>query len=146
MKRYVQIEEKEMRDFLSSQGFSEVKLNRTKELVMGKIIAPNTCLRCYTTIQSGVAREKGKDAIRFAVVRKKEDGNIIFIGGTTKVLRTNNWKSNMLNRIENAGELIGPKCPQCGNHTVERGGKHGSFFGCVNYPSCKGYINKGVKS
>lgn len=29
------------------------------------------------------------------------------------------------------------RCPKCGGHLVLRSGKHGSFYGCSNYPNCK---------
>ncbi|EJF5840120.1 DNA topoisomerase III [Salmonella enterica] len=32
----------------------------------------------------------------------------------------------------------GPPCPECGGRTVQRQGKNGVFFGCVNYPACRG--------
>ncbi len=28
-------------------------------------------------------------------------------------------------------------CPNCGGQLVERKGKYGSFFGCLNYPNCR---------
>ena len=30
------------------------------------------------------------------------------------------------------------KCPKCGKDTVKRIGKYGEFYGCSNYPNCKG--------
>ncbi|EJI9744007.1 DNA topoisomerase III [Salmonella enterica] len=37
----------------------------------------------------------------------------------------------------------GPPCPECGGRTVQRQGKNGVFFGCVNYPSCRGISGNG---
>ncbi|EDE6687480.1 DNA topoisomerase III, partial [Salmonella enterica subsp. enterica serovar Apeyeme] len=37
----------------------------------------------------------------------------------------------------------GPPCPECGGRTVQRQGKNGVFFGCVNYPSCRGISGSG---
>lgn len=31
-----------------------------------------------------------------------------------------------------------PKCPKCGAQMKLRTGKFGKFYGCTNYPSCKG--------
>lgn len=28
-------------------------------------------------------------------------------------------------------------CPKCGGSLVERSGKYGKFYGCINYPNCK---------
>lgn len=32
-------------------------------------------------------------------------------------------------------------CPQCGKGTVRRQGRFGPFYGCPDYPSCKGLVN-----
>ncbi|EAA7554395.1 DNA topoisomerase III [Salmonella enterica] len=37
----------------------------------------------------------------------------------------------------------GPPCPECGGRTVQRQGKNGVFFGCVNYPLCRGISGNG---
>lgn len=34
------------------------------------------------------------------------------------------------------------KCPLCGDKTALKEGKFGSFYGCVNFPKCKGSRNK----
>jgi len=33
------------------------------------------------------------------------------------------------------------KCPKCGKETVLRNGKFGEFYGCINFPKCKGSRN-----
>ncbi|HAF4435142.1 TPA: DNA topoisomerase III, partial [Salmonella enterica] len=41
-----------------------------------------------------------------------------------------------------------PPCPVCGGNTSQRNGKSGLFWGCLNYPECKGVVsqsNKGTK-
>jgi ssDNA-binding Zn-finger/Zn-ribbon topoisomerase 1 len=30
------------------------------------------------------------------------------------------------------------KCPECGGKMIPRNGKYGKFWGCNNYPDCKG--------
>lgn len=37
----------------------------------------------------------------------------------------------------------GPPCPVCGGRTAQRQGKNGVFFGCVNYPACRGIAGNG---
>ncbi|EIV4656505.1 DNA topoisomerase III, partial [Salmonella enterica] len=37
----------------------------------------------------------------------------------------------------------GPPCPVCGGRTAQRQGKNGVFFGCVNYPACRGIAGSG---
>lgn len=36
-----------------------------------------------------------------------------------------------------------PPCPVCGGKTSQRKGKNGSFWGCLNYPDCKGIVGDG---
>lgn len=36
-----------------------------------------------------------------------------------------------------------PPCPVCGGKTSHRKGKNGSFWGCLNYPDCKGIAGDG---
>ncbi|HEX2027961.1 MAG TPA: type I DNA topoisomerase [Nitriliruptorales bacterium] len=33
------------------------------------------------------------------------------------------------------------RCPECGKPMVRRTGRFGAFYGCVDYPSCKGIVN-----
>ncbi len=35
----------------------------------------------------------------------------------------------------------GPPCPLCGSPTRHRAGRYGPFYGCTNYPDCKGTID-----
>lgn len=35
------------------------------------------------------------------------------------------------------------KCPECAGPVVKRKGKYGEFFGCKNYPECKGIVKEG---
>lgn len=30
------------------------------------------------------------------------------------------------------------ECPECGSGTTKKIGQYGQFYGCVNYPTCKG--------
>jgi DNA topoisomerase-1 len=34
-------------------------------------------------------------------------------------------------------ELVGRKCPECGNDLVYREGRYGRFIGCTNFPKCR---------
>jgi DNA topoisomerase-1 len=33
------------------------------------------------------------------------------------------------------------RCPQCAQATIRRQGRYGPFYGCVDYPNCKGIVN-----
>lgn len=37
----------------------------------------------------------------------------------------------------------GPPCPKCSAATKQRLGKFGAFWGCTNYPECRGLVNAG---
>ncbi len=39
---------------------------------------------------------------------------------------------------EPRGDIIAPSCPRCGGLMKLRRGSRGEFWGCVNYPSCRG--------
>lgn len=44
--------------------------------------------------------------------------------------------------IPNSLKPIGPgKCPICENNTKLVDGKFGKFYGCINFPKCKGSRN-----
>lgn len=47
-------------------------------------------------------------------------------------------KEKNKNNIRQGNNYNGPLCPICGNRMVLRTGKYGMFYGCVNYPKCKG--------
>ncbi|MDO5562970.1 MAG: type I DNA topoisomerase [Synergistaceae bacterium] len=44
-----------------------------------------------------------------------------------------------------APELIGEKCPECGNELIIKNGRFGEFIACSGYPSCK-YTRKIVRT
>lgn len=39
--------------------------------------------------------------------------------------------------LKKPAELIGEKCPECGNELVKRVGRYGEFIACSNFPKCK---------
>lgn len=123
-------------------GFYLIDLPNTFELVYAKRVNVDLSLRVYSTIQKGgdMARSKGKDSIKVALFWKKTpESQPIIIGTQRKVLRVLGWRANLLERINMWRELIGPACEKCGAPTVERKARGNTFFGCGNYPACKGY-------
>lgn len=143
-KTYVEISRVEMMDYLGRQGFEPVHVEGTKELVMGKRVdvlhhddRPMT-LRVYTSIDGYSGRECGKDAIRVCLVAKDDRGKIVGVGRSKRVNRVAGWEDRLTERIESWEILMGPKCSSCGAETKERKGKFGKFWGCINYPTCKG--------
>lgn len=71
MAEYTDISREEMVDFLAPQGFVELSLPNTKEMVMGKLVAKDVCMRVYTSIVDDTNRDNGKDAIRVGIFFKR---------------------------------------------------------------------------
>lgn len=56
-----------------------------------------------------------------------------------KILECDNCPFRWIPGIRKAG---GPgPCPKCGAPTILRIGKYGEFYGCSNFPKCKGNRN-----
>lgn len=100
--------------------------------------SPNVVLRCFTTIDKGTrkARGKGADAIRLVVWNKQKRRPM---GGRKKTLRIKTWRKNLGDKID---DLMAHQkdytqmCDECGSWMVIRDGKYGEFYGCSNYPEC----------
>lgn len=105
MATYTDIRKDEMVDHLTAQGFKEIQLPGTSEMVMGKILKKNVCLRVYTTIARGSqSRDVGKDAIRCTVFYRRVDGEVRMWFGAKRVHRVKNWKTNLDARIQSTIE------------------------------------------
>lgn len=141
MSRFQPISESEMDLFLKDQGFVHLQLEGTLEKVYAKLVAPNTSLRVYSSIEQGTSRECGSDAIRVVLATRNAE-KIRVCGSSRRVNRTKNWRDNLSNRINGWFEMMGPTCPKCGAATVERKGAYGDFWGCTNYPECKGTVRQ----
>ncbi len=137
---YTLIQEEEMRSFLEQQGFfTEIKLDRTVEIVYSRVVAKNVCLRIFTSVAYGEGRECGTDAIRVALVYRRRDGEIVGIGKDTRVNRIETWQTNLQKRLDNWKELY-IICPICAMPMRKRRNKQAktTFWGCLAYPECKG--------
>lgn len=144
MAQAVVIARSEMHEFLVSNGFVEVKVPGTKELVYSRVVAAGLCLRVYTTIEGDQSRPNGEDAIRTVLVIKIGD-EVKIVGVDRRVHRVVGWRANLTQRLENWREQLGPVCPKCGLLTVLRRSGRGPFWGCSNYPVCKSvtpYVGK----
>lgn len=118
MSTYLAITKQDMTAFLESLGFTLIHLPNTKEMVYGKVIKKDICLRIYTSIsqRSDVARRNGGDAIRCLVVRryvKATDGKNYTVRPIMKeakrVFRVTGWKKNLQARIEELTKEFGEK-------------------------------------
>lgn len=98
---FKEIRTEDMHNFLTAIGFQRVSAvtATARELVYGKIIKKNICLRVYTSLVGEHVRAVGADAIRVAVVKRQPDGSIIGIGKAKRVHRVENWRANLLSRI-----------------------------------------------
>jgi hypothetical protein len=98
---YKEIKTDDMHNFLTAIGFERISAvtGTARELVYGKIIKKNVCLRVYTSLVGEHVRAVGADAIRIAVVRRQPDGSITGIGKAKRVHRVENWRANLLTRI-----------------------------------------------
>jgi hypothetical protein len=142
MATFYNISEDEMREFLEAQGFSQMKLPRTKELVFGKRMDQDNIalsLRVYTGIDpNGSSREAGTDAIRVVLFMRSRDGSIFKLGGSKRVHRVLFWKKNLQKRLDSwLDSMPKHKCSKCGSPMLPRKGQFGKFLGCSRYPQCK---------
>lgn len=48
--------------------------------------------------------------------------------------------SRRLLAFATAGDWTTPTCPRCGGRMTARSGKHGTFWGCLGYPACRGLL------
>ena len=140
MATYTDISEVEMREFLTSQGFVQIAVPGTVELVFAKRV-PHTdfalSLRVYSTIAHGGGRAVGEDAIRCQLFYRDATGKITRVGTSKRVHRVSGWRENLLDRINNWMDYAPIKCPDCGKPMVPRKSKFGMFYGCIGYPLCK---------
>lgn len=179
MSRFCQFTQKEFETFLKvgpdgkpleKGGFyrsNHFPVHNTAELVYAKKIHPELSLRIYSTLEGGVARPKGTDAIRILVVwrpseeeqrRWEREGLAIvdprapnkpiwpkIVGRDTFVLRVQGWRENLAKRLAACDEMIPPP-HTCGCPTVWRtphGNAKSPFWGCVwgrNCPAEKGTV------
>jgi len=125
----------------SKLRFYRISIEGTRELVYAKKVGEDMSLRIYSTVENGLSRPKGTDAIRVVLFWKEEADSVPkLIGMERKVLRVEGWRNNLLERIKTWHEMLGPDCRQCKSPTVYRKGrgKNSYFFGCVKYPECRG--------
>lgn len=145
-RQYAEITEEEFDEFLD--GFASYRKHRpsnSKELVYDiPLPEDNLVVRIWSTIEGGVSRESGTDAIRTVVWDTEVDAPV---GGDKKTLRIaptdsnpKGWKANLKPKIEGLvrnWRRYNRKCPNCGGRMTIRDGEYGNFWGCTNYPECR---------
>lgn len=145
--KFVQITKAEMEAVLDPMGFRLMTLPKTKELVWGKREDRNgiqLSVRVFSSINpDGLGRDVGRDAIRVEIATRLPDGTIKRVGGSKRVNRVKGWQQRVRDRVKSWEGLLGPGCPRCGCPTVKRKPKtfRPPFWGCVNFPQCKGVVD-----
>jgi hypothetical protein len=126
----------------NGMGFYRIKVDGTWEYVYSKLVDTelNISLRIMSTVsqQTGMARDKGEDAIRVLLFwRPDANSKPIPIGMGKSVKRTQNWRQNLDERLAMWDDMLGPHC-KCGAPTVRklRRSDNQPFFGCVKWPNC----------
>lgn len=150
MATYVQPTLAEFQAVLVDRGFKPLTLPGTLELVFGKRVDKDNrplSLRVYTSLNpNGLGRACGEDAIRVEVYFKTTEGKVKRVGGSRRVNRVPGWADRLVERVDRWEEALGPDCPACGCPTVERTGSWGTFFGCCQYPACRGTVKAPAKA
>ena len=152
MTRYVQITQSDMDAFMEAIGLEELPVNErgsfgrrpVKERVYeSSVVGPmGGRIRVYSSVVGPEARDKGKDAIRiqYWIGDRK-------VYGAKRVNRTENWRANVLERINDVYEMAEsgvlsrvPKDSR-GDYMVARRsrGRRGAgyFWGSANYPEIR---------
>ena len=154
MTRYVQITQSDMDAFMEAVGLEELSVEErgsvgrrpVKERVYeSSVIGPmGGRIRVYSSVVGPEARDKGKDAIRvqYWINDRK-------VYGAKRVNRTENWRANVLERINDVYEMAEsgalsrvPKDSR-GDYMVarrsrgRRKGNAGYFWGSANYPEIR---------
>lgn len=140
---YVQIEIDEMHEFLINKGFIQLPKVSGEEIVYSRFIGKKkaACLNVFTSIVVDKAREVGEDAIRLVIkVASKDRKKMSCSSFKQRTNRTTNWKTNLGERIDSIVEsyVDGPDCLICKDNMVQRKGQTGPFWGCIQFPVCKG--------
>ena len=65
----------------------------------------------------------------------EKDLDLIAQGKLKEIDFLKSFYDNMEQSIGDTGDV---KCPNCGSSMLLRSGKYGKFYGCSNYPNCKG--------
>lgn len=113
---YVQPTQREMEEALQAPVYFKPVPNRVYggEIVYDWPVRNGVVIRVCSSIVPGYGgRDVGKDAIRILVVHQAADH---VFWQATRVHRTKNWSSNMLERVQAAWDFIKkmPACELCG--------------------------------
>ena len=141
MQSYSRFSESEFESFLGEFcTFEKVPTGSGSEVVYAiNLPAEDLEVRVFSTLQGGVARTCGSDAIRCVLWQTEHDEPV---GGMKKTLRIKTWRSNLRPKIEdlvvNWRDHFNGYCPECEVGVLKRRtGSFGDFLGCSRYPVCE---------
>lgn len=169
MGRFVEISAAQLLDCLREVGLKVTAAGgHCEESVQGRevvftlhhhAVGSNAVVRVYTTLTHGASRlrECDSDAMR-VVVGVERLGKFKPLGKSRKILRTapaglpeserpHACLDRLVEAIRDQYKAVRqvPECPQCGSPMALRQPKKGQdfrpFFGCVDFPRCKGSRN-----
>jgi len=146
---YVEISKQWFEHTLSNLGkigykWEEIKDPNVKESIY-MVHINDIHLKVFSSIEDGVSRDSGKDAIRVVGWDITSDRPIS--SSEMRVNRTENWSENLKKRINDVVSKVvdvmnAPKCKICGGVMAEMNGKFGKFNGCLNYKAHGDVKNK----
>ena len=94
-------------------------------------------LRIYSSVdlKSNRSRALGTDAIRCVAIYEKQE----IFRGTRHTKRMTKWKEHLHTKmVEMLAQIYEvPSCPKCRRLMIQRKSKHGLFWGCSGFPTCK---------
>lgn len=147
--KYINITAIDFHDVMTQYGYECSNPDGPGELVYKKRWNDNNYgVKVYSSITpfTGKARKVGEDAIRIIalVIDKKQRTYKAF--WKKRCYRITTWRKNLIAALAEAelrGCATNPqwKCPWCSAPLVLRDGTRGEFWGCSQYPNCRGLRN-----
>ena len=166
--KYIQITDEEMDEVMKELQLVRMEQKTEKHEITYMTPIPGMDgieLRVFTTIQAGVSRDCGTDAIRIVLFDVSDPDFDRPIGSQGKILRVPGWQDRLIERVElmiksaftlkkcpdghylvvrtaKAKDTTNVKCPECGANMIVRTARRGKFagqkfLGCSNFPDCR---------
>lgn len=123
---------------------------RPQEIIYQWDVSENSFwMRLYTTIDTKSlvtrAQRTEKAKVRLTVRDAKSKQVVEFVSGSVEISRDQTgWEQQVRDLLDRAYLFISrnrPICPLCKNQMEIRMGKRGDFWGCDQFPTCRGTRN-----
>lgn len=104
---------------VKAKGFAQVDVRGCYETVVAKPLSARMQVRVYTSVEGGVVRDCGDDAIRVCTVYVTRDGDIRGVGHETRVNRVGDINGIVVRLAERIALSMDaandiPCCERCG--------------------------------